>query len=146
MASNSVLQSIVILVIIAIVSFHQISYAAYAQEISISLDSAMFVPLTGGGNQVNVFVDYVVNDPSINNQMINSVMKVYTPERTLIKTSSSAEGFVANQTGLQRHATTITNSTLQDVTAVVQFTDLAKTIPISNPLAVDLALNQTGFP
>lgn len=146
MVSNSLLQSIVILLSISIVSLPQISYAAQAQEISISLDSAMFVPLTGGGNQVNVFVDYIVNDPSITNQMINSVMKVYTPDRTLIKTSSSVEGFVANQTGLQRHATTITNSTLQDITAVVQFTDFTKTIPISNPLAVDLALNQTGVP
>jgi hypothetical protein len=33
---------------------------------------------------------------------------------------------------------------LQSLIAVVQFTDLAKTIPLSNPLKVDLTLNQTG--
>ena len=50
------------------------------------------IPLTGGGNQVNV--KYTVNDPSIINQMINSVMKVYTTNGTLIKTSSCAEGLL----------------------------------------------------
>jgi hypothetical protein len=49
-----------------------------------------------------------------------------------------------NQTGSQRHATTITNSALQNVIAVVQYTDLAKTLPLSNPLQVDL--NQTQVP
>jgi hypothetical protein len=123
----------------------QISYGAHGQEITIALDSALYIPLTGGGNQVNVLAKYTVNDPSSINQMINSVMKVYTTNGTLIKTSSSAEGFIANQTGIQRHATTISNSTLQNLIAVVQFTDLAKTIPLSNPLKVDLTLNQTGI-
>jgi hypothetical protein len=71
-------------------------------------------------------------------------MKVYATNGTLIKTSSSAEGFIVNQTGSQRHVTTITNSALQNVIAVVQYTDLAKTLPLSNPLQVDL--NQTQVP
>ena len=61
-------------------------------------------------------------------------MKVYATNGTLIKTSSSAEGFVVNQTGSQRHATTITNTTMQNVIAVVQYTNLTKTAPLSNPL------------
>ena len=64
-----------------------------------------------------MFSNYTVNNPSFVNQKINSVMKVYAPNGTLIKTSSSAEGFIVNQTGLQRHASTITNSTLQNVIA-----------------------------
>src|ERR687889_943109 len=64
------------------------SYANHAQEISISQDFALFVPLTSGGNQVNVLVNYTANDPSIVNQMVNSVMKVYTTNRTLINKSS----------------------------------------------------------
>ncbi len=143
---KTILQSITVLLSISVVSLPQLSDAAHAQEISISLDSALFVPLTGGGNQINIFVQYIVNEPSIINQMINSVMKIYKTDRTLVKTSSSDEGFIANQTGLQRHATTITNSSLHDLIAVVQFTDLAKTIPLSNPLKVDLTLNQTGAP
>jgi len=115
----------------------------HGQEVSIILDSAQFIPLTTGeGNQVNVFINYTVNDPSIINSPINSVMKIYWPNRTLFKTSSSPEGFIANETGTQRHATTITNSKLVDPTAVVQFTNLAKTVPISNPVQVRLNLNQ----
>ena len=116
--------------------------AYHGQEISISLDHAEFIPLGEEGNQVNVFANYTVNDPSLLNQKINSVMKVYATNGTLIKTSSSAEGFIVNQTGSQRHVTTITNSALQNVIAVVQYTDLAKTLPLSNPLKVDLNLTQ----
>ena len=70
------------------------------------------------------------------------LFKVYWPNRTLFKTSSSPEGFIANETGIQRHATTITNSKLVDPTAVVQFTNLAKTVPISNPVQIRLNLDQ----
>ena len=94
-------------------------FANHIQEISISLDSAEFIPLGEVGNQVNVFSNYTVNDPSFINQKINSVMKVYATNGTLIKASSSAEGFVVNQTGSQSHATTITNNTPQNVIAVV---------------------------
>jgi hypothetical protein len=118
-------------------------FADHGQEVSIMLGSAQFIPLTTGeGNQINVFINYTVNDPSIINSPINSVMKVYWPNRTLFKTSSSPEGFIANETGTQRHATTITNSKLVDPTAVVQFTNLAKTVPISNPVQIRLNLNQ----
>ncbi len=129
-----------------VISPPQGSFANHAQEITVTEDLALFIPLTVGGNQVNVLVNYTANDPSIIGQMANSVMKVYTTNRTLIKTSSSAEGFIVNQTGSQRHATTIADSTLREVIAVVQYTDLAKTIPLSNPLRVDLTLNQTGIP
>ena len=54
---------------------------------------AEFIPLGEEGNQVNVFSNYTVNDTSFVNQKINSVMKVYATNGTLIKTSSSAEGF-----------------------------------------------------
>jgi hypothetical protein len=122
---------------------HFVALAYHGQEISITLDSAEFVTLSGGeGNQVNMLVNYVVDDSSLVNQRINSVMKVYSTNGTLIKTSSSSDGFILNQTGSQRHATTITNSTMQNVIAVVQFTDLAKTMPLSSPLQVNLTLTQ----
>ena len=72
-------------------------------------------------------------------------MKVYSTNKTLIKTSSSPDGFIVNQTDSQRYATTLTDSKLQDVIAVIQFTDLTKTEPLSNPLRVNLTLNQTGL-
>jgi hypothetical protein len=116
--------------------------AYHGQEISISLDHSEFIPLGEEGNQVNVFSNYTVNDPSLLNQKINAVMKIYSTNGTLIKTSSSAEGFIVNQTGSQHHVTTINNISLQNVIAVVQYTDLAKTLPLSNPLQVDLNLTQ----
>jgi hypothetical protein len=120
-----------------------VAFAYHSQEVSITLDSAEFIPLSGGeGNQVNMLVNYTVDDSSLGNQRINSVMKVYATNGTLIKTSSSSDGFILNQTGSQRHATTITNSTIQNIIAVVQFTDLAKTAPLSNPLQVNLTLTQ----
>jgi hypothetical protein len=122
---------------------HFVALAFHGQEISITLDSAEFVTLGGGeGKRVNMLVNYVVNDSSLVNQRINSVMKVYSTNGTLIKTSSSSDGFILNQTGSQRHATTITNSTIQNAIAVVQFTDLAKTMPLSNPLQVNLTLTR----
>ncbi len=135
-----------VLIYSVVISPPNASFADHGQEITITEDLALFIPLTVGGNQVNVLVNYTANDPSIIGQMANSVMKVYTTNRTLIKTSSSAEGFIINQTGSQRHATTIADSTLREVIAVVQYTDLSKTIPLSNPLRVDLILNQTGIP
>jgi hypothetical protein len=116
--------------------------AYHGQEISITLNSAEFIPLGEEGNQVNVFSNYTLNDPSFLNHKINSVMKVYATNGTLIKTSSSADGFIVNQTGSQRHATTITNTTMQNVIAVVQYTNLTKTAPLSNPLQVNLTLTQ----
>src|SRR5918911_182058 len=120
-----------------------VAFAYQGQEISITLDSAEFIHLSGGeGNQVNIFVNYAVDNSSLVNQRINSVMKVYATNGTLIKTSSSSDGFILNQTGSQRHATTINNNTMQNVIAVVQFTDLTKTMPLSNPLQVNLTLTQ----
>ena len=116
--------------------------AYHGQEISITLNSAEFIPLGEEGNQVNVFSNYTLNDPSFLNHKINSVMKVYATNGTLIKTSSSADGFIVNQTGSQRHATTIINTTMQNVIAVVQCTNLTKTAPLSNPLQVNLTLTQ----
>jgi hypothetical protein len=39
--------------------------------------SAEFIPLGEEGNQVNVFANYTVNDPTLVNPKISSVMKVY---------------------------------------------------------------------
>jgi hypothetical protein len=127
-----------LLVPTVVVSYHE------GQAITISLDSAEFIPLGEEGNQVNVFSNYTVNDHSFLNQKINSVMKVYATNGTLIKTSSSAEGFVVDESGSQRHATTITNTTMQNVTAVVQYTNLTKTTPLSNPLQLNLTLSESS--
>jgi hypothetical protein len=133
--------SILLFGLVAIIFFYPlISYGYHGEEISIFLGSAEFVPLDVQENQVNIVANYTIIDPSFTNQKINSVMKVYLPNGTLIKTSSSADGFIVNQTGAQRHATSIINNTSQNVIAVVQFTNFEKTLPVSNPLQVNLTL------
>jgi hypothetical protein len=126
--------------IATILLYPLVSYSYHGEENSIFLGSAEFIPLEVQENQVNIVANYTINDPSFTNQKINSVMKVYLPNGTLIKTSSSADGFIVNQTGVQRHATSIVNNTSQIVIAVVQFTNFEKTLPISNPLQVNLTL------
>jgi hypothetical protein len=73
-----------------LVRFSKVVFANHEQEVFLALNSAQFVPLTttGEGSRIQVFVNYTVNDPSIINQTINSVMKVYQVNGTLIKTSS----------------------------------------------------------
>lgn len=139
--------SILLFGLVAIIFLYPlISYGYHGEEISIFLGSAEFVPLDVQENQVNIVANYTINDPSFTNQKINSVMKVYLPNGTLIKTSSSADGFIVNQTGAQRHATSIINNTSQNVIAVIQFTNLEKTLPVSNPLQVNLTLTpSTGI-
>jgi hypothetical protein len=56
----------------------------HGQEVSIILDSAQFIPLTTGeGNQVNVFINYTVNDPSIIG-LIERYLKPHLPQKDLL--------------------------------------------------------------
>ena len=143
--NNSIRRIIILFPIVAIIStlplLHE-TFAYHGQEISLVLNTADFTSLSTNktGNQVRVFVNYTVNDPSIDSQTINSVMKVYSPNGTLLKTSSSPNGFTINNTGVQRHSTTLTNSIIQNISAVVQFTDVSKIIPLSNSVVVKLNL------
>jgi hypothetical protein len=149
--NNSFRRIIILFPIVAVIStlplLHE-TFANHGQEISLVLNSADFTtPSTNKtAHQVRVFVNYTVNDPSIGSQTINSVMKVYSPNGTLLKTSSSPNGFTINNTGVQRHSTTLANSIIQNVSAVVQFTDVSKIIPLSNSVVAKLNLaNSTAI-
>jgi hypothetical protein len=127
---------------------HDYYYAAFAyhgEEILQKLGYAHFWPITSNNqsNQVKVIVNYSVTDPSIVNQNMNAIMRVYTPDGTLIRTSSFPNGFVINSTsGQSQLATTLTNNTVKNVKANVIFTDAEKNANFSNPLSVDLNLGQ----
>jgi len=143
--NNSIRRIIILFPIVVVIStlplLHE-TFANHGQEISLVLNSADFTSLSTNktAHQVRVFVNYTVNDPSIGSQTINSVMKVYSPNGTLLKTSSSANGFTINNSGVQRHSTTLSNSIIQNVSAVVQFTDVSKIMPLSNAVVVKLNL------
>src|SRR6266487_400041 len=121
------------------------AFAYHGEEISQKLSYAHFLPLTGNNqsNQVKVVVNYSVTDPSIINQNMNAIMRVYTPDRTLIRTSSFSNGFIINSTsGQTQLATTLTNNTVKNVKADVIFTDAEKNANFSNQLNVNLNLGQ----
>jgi hypothetical protein len=118
-------------------------FAEHGQEISLILDAGHFIPLTiDDGNQVRVSVNYTTNNSTIIDNTINAVMKVYAPNRTAIKSTSFPDGFIANSSGIQEIRTTIPDNQTKNITAVVQFTDATKTIPISNPVQIRLNLTQ----
>ncbi|MGI8833359.1 MAG: hypothetical protein ACR2IS_12095 [Nitrososphaeraceae archaeon] len=122
---------------------HTTVFANHGQEISLTLNSAQFLPLSSAeGNQVNLVVNYSAVNSTILGQTINAVMKVYAPNTTAIKSTSFPNGFTANSSGTQELKTTITDNQIQNVTAVVQFTDAARIAPISNPMQVNLSLTR----
>ena len=119
------------------------AFADHGEEISIALNSATFMPLTSAeGNQVRVGVNYTTLNGTLVGNTINAVMKVYAPNTTAIKSTSFPNGIIANSSGTAEIKTTIIGNSTQNVTAVVQFTDASKTVPLSNPVQIGLNLTQ----
>jgi mannitol/fructose-specific phosphotransferase system IIA component len=78
----------------------------------------------------------------LNNKTINAVMKVYSINGTLLKTSSYPQGFNYNNTESIKLATNIADKSIETVTAVIQLTNLEKTQSLSDPLTIKLGLGQ----
>jgi hypothetical protein len=120
------------------------AFGQQGQGVTIKLNSAYFTSPSGNGNhQVKVVTDYTVSNMSLVGQKINAVMKVYSQNGTLLKTTSYPDGFILNNTGSRQLLTNIPNSTVINITAVATFTNLAKTMALSNPLEVPLNLGQS---
>ena len=121
----------------------QNAFADHGQEIVLTSKDASFAPVSSGegGNQVKVIVNYAVHDPMIANDLVKGVMKVYSPDGTLLKTSSSPTPFpISNSYGTATLATTLTDPTIESVTAKIVFTNPIKTETISNELSVSVDL------
>jgi hypothetical protein len=104
-------------------------------EISIKLNNTQFTRLNDTGNyQIKVFVDYSVTDPALIGQKINAVMKVYSSDGSLLKTTSFPGGFSVNRKGGTYLLTSIPISPAQNITTETVFTDLNKTNLLSNPV------------
>jgi len=120
------------------------SFAQNSERISIALSNSSFVPLTNtDANQVRVGVEYSIEDKTIENEMINAVMKVYAPNGSLIRTTSIPSGFTAQgDGGLEVLKTTFLDKSIQSILANITFTDLTKKVPVSNVLTVNLDLEE----
>jgi hypothetical protein len=120
------------------------SFAQNSERISIALSNSSFVPLTNtDANQVRVGVEYTIEDETIQNEMINAVMKVYAPNGSLIRTTSIPNGFTAQgDGGVEVLRTTFLDKSIQSILANITFTDLTKRVPVSNVLTVNLDIEE----
>src|SRR5215207_1091894 len=121
----------------------QSAFADHGQEIVLTSKDSSFAPISSDevGNRVKVVVNYAVHDPMIVNDLVKGVMKVYSPDGTLLKTSSSPTPFpISDSYDTATLATTLTDPTIEAVTAKIVFTNPIKTEPVSNelPVSVDL--------
>jgi hypothetical protein len=106
------------------------------------VSNSSFVPLTNtDANQVRVGVEYTIEDESVENEIINAVMKVYAPNGSLIRTTSIPSGFTAQSDGgVEVLRTTFLDKSMQSILANITFTDLTKKVPVSNVITVNLDL------
>ena len=121
----------------------QNAFADHGHEIVLSTKDSSFAPISSGegGSQVKVVVNYVVHDPMVVNDLVKVVMKVYSPDGTLLKTSSSPTPFpISGSHGSSTLATTLTDPRIESVTASIVFTNSIKTETISNELPVNVDL------
>ena len=123
-------------------SFINSAFADHGQEISLSLNDSSFAPSPEGGNQVKVVVNYATQDPMAVDDLVKGVMKVYTPNGTLIKTSSSPTPFPVSTTGQLQMATTLTENAIENITANIVFTNPIRTEIVSNELPVKPDFNR----
>ena len=121
----------------------QNAFADHGHEIVLSTKDSSFAPISSAedGNQLKVVVNYVVHDPMVANDLVKGVMKVYSPDGTLLKTSSSPTPFpISGSHGSSTLATTLTDPRIESVTASIVFTNSIKTETISNELPVNVDL------
>lgn len=123
-------------------SFINSAFADHGEEISLSLNDSSFAPSSDGGNQVKVVVNYATQDPMAVDDLVKGVMKVYTPNGTLIKTSSSPTPFPVSTTGQLQMVTTLTENTIENITANIVFTNPIRTEIVSNELPVKPDFNR----
>ncbi len=109
------------------------------KQITQKLNYAHFLPLTNNSKlrQVKVIVDYA---PISAGQY--AFMKVYAPNGALIKISSSPNGVNTIAPGKAQFATSISDSTIKQVTAYIMFTDSFRNANYSNLINVKLKLGQ----
>ena len=114
------------------------------QTFLMEIDYAHFISPLNQDNQVKVLLkSLTTNDTAgLNNKTINAVMKIYSINGTLLKTSSYPQGFNYNSTEPIKLATNIADKSIETVTAVIQLTNLEKTQPLSDPITIRLSLGQ----
>ena len=120
------------------------------QKFPIEVDYAHFISPLNQDNQVKVLLKSITTNDTTgsnknnnnNNQSMNAVMKVYSMNGTLLKTTSFPSGFNYNGSESIKLATNIADKSIETVTAVIQLTNLEKTQSLSDPITIKLGLGQ----
>jgi hypothetical protein len=133
-----------IVVIFFVPILQQSIFANHGKEIDLKFSDAQFLILPEKNIlQVKFTTTYSVSDSDTVGKQINGIMQISTVNGTLIKTTSIPNGFKADKTGFQQFVTSLPAAFPKTITAIVLFTDLNKTSPMSNSINRDLALNKT---
>ncbi|HET8792301.1 MAG TPA: hypothetical protein VFM31_00785 [Nitrososphaeraceae archaeon] len=118
------------------------------QKIPIDIDYAQFISPLNQDNQVKVYLKSLLTgdltgvNNNNTNQTMNAIMKVYSTNGTLLKTTSFPSGFYYNSLKSIKLATNIIDKSVETITAVIQLTNLEKTQPLSDPITFKLGLGQ----
>jgi hypothetical protein len=89
--------------------------AQNGNDISITLENTSYVPLNSTTSKVNVWVNYDIENKTLEDKRINGVMKVYSSNGTLIKYSSFPNGFLAKDSGSVEFKTTLKDPDFTDI-------------------------------
>jgi hypothetical protein len=129
------------LISVAPLSFIPDAFADHGEEIILSLNDTSFAQKSPEEeNQVKVVVNYATQDPMAVHDLVKGVMKVYSPNGTLLKTSSSPTPFQVSTSGKAELSTTLSDNSQDSVTAKIVFTNPIKTETVSNELLVKMDL------
>src|SRR6478672_3053286 len=115
------------------------------EAIHINLDTAYFMSnLKQGNHQIKVIVNYTLTNNSLLDTSANAVLKVFTANGTLLKTSSFPSGFILDDTGTKQLLTNIPYTSIDNITAVIDLTNQNKNISLSNILRVPMTLGKSS--
>jgi hypothetical protein len=122
-------------------------YAQPSEKITITLNSTKLTPSANGTyTQLKAVVGYVTKDASLLNSKINGIMKVSSLNGTVLKRSSSANGFIVNQSGTIPFATSLVGKTMQNAKIDIVLTDTSKILPLSNIVTSNVNSDTTSIP
>jgi hypothetical protein len=122
-------------------SFIRSAFGDHGQEIVLSLNNSSFAPTSPDGvNKIKIVVNYATQDPMTVHDLVKGVMKVYSSNGTLLKTSSSPTPFPVSASGKLQLTTTLAENIIENITANIVFTNPIRTEIVSNELPVKLDL------
>ena len=143
-------RNLIVLIIVSIFFVpvpQQSIFADHGKEIDLKFSDAQYLVLPGKNiHQVKFTTTYSVSGSDTVGNQINGIMQISTANVTLVKTTSipnGFNGFKAEKTGFQQFVTTLPATSPKTINAIVLFTDLNKTSPLSNSINRDLVLNKT---